>query len=419
MKILFLSAYFPPEVGAPAHRAYELPRRWAAAGHSVQVLTGFPNHPTGTVPPPYRQAMRRGILKERMAGLTVVRTWLYPAPNRKPWQRILNYGSFGLSAGLAAPWLDRPDVVVATSPHLLTGLAGWWASRCFRVPFILEIRDLWPQSLLASGVGESDSLPIRFLHKLARFLYCRADRIVAVTEPIAQRVRLDGKLSPAKAAVVEHGVEGAVFRPLPPSAWPPELEELSRGPVISYIGTIGLAHGLTTLLEAAERIGREQPNARFLLVGEGADKSRLMDEAVRRRLDNVRFLPLSPWDQMPALINRSALCVALLKRDATFQTVLPTKLLEYLACGKAVVLAADGHARKVLEESGGGIAVDPEDALGLADAILTLLRDPDRRRLCGENGRRYVLARFDLDAQAHSYLKLIQETLSSCRTRTS
>lgn len=157
MKILFVSAYFPPEVGAPAHRVYELARRWAAKGHWVEVLTGFPNHPTGVVPEPYRRRMARFWMREKIDGITVTRAWLYPAPNRKGWERMVNYSSFALSAGLLGPWLSRPEVVVATSPHLLVGLVGWWLSLLFRAPFVLEIRDLWPESLVASGMGREGS----------------------------------------------------------------------------------------------------------------------------------------------------------------------------------------------------------------------------------------------------------------------
>ena len=163
MKILYVSQYFPPEMGAPAARAAELSRHWAAAGHEVTVLTGFPNHPTGVVPPEYRDKFRRLVAHEKINSVNVVRTWLLPFPNRKAHERMLNYSSFCASAASTGLFLSSPDVVIATSPQLLVGLSGWWLARCKRVPFVFEVRDLWPESLAAVGMGESNSLLHRSL----------------------------------------------------------------------------------------------------------------------------------------------------------------------------------------------------------------------------------------------------------------
>ncbi len=181
MKILYVSQYFPPEMGAPAARAAELSRHWAAAGHEVTVLTGFPNHPTGVVPPEYRRKFRRLVAREQIDEVNVVRTWLLPFPNRKAHERMLNYSSFCASAASTGLFLTRPDLVIATSPQLLVGLAGWWLAHWKRVPFVFEVRDLWPESLAAVGMGESDSLLHRSLAKIAGFLYRHADHVVVVT----------------------------------------------------------------------------------------------------------------------------------------------------------------------------------------------------------------------------------------------
>lgn len=412
MKILLVSAYFPPEIGAPAARAYELARRWNRMGHSVRVLTGFPNHPTGEIPQPYRGKIWRLVLAEVTEGVRVMRVWLVPAPNRRALERILNYGSFFLSSSVTGPWLSRPDVVVATSPHLLAGLTGWWLSRLFRVPFVLEIRDLWPESLVASGVAGDSSWLIRSVGRLAGFLYRRADRIVSVTEPIAEAIRRRCQPHLPRIAVIEHGVDGERFRPMEAPGWPDPLEDLDGHPVVSYIGTLGQAHDLGNLLQAAEQVWNEEPGIRFLLLGEGAEKEHLIAECKRRGLKNVRFLSKQPWERMPEFINRSAICLVCLKPDQTFQTVMPTKMLEYLACGRPVVLAGQGHVRRVLEASGGGVAVDPGDPARLASSIVRLARDPSLRKRLGEQGRRYVLGRFSMDRQAASYADLLKETLS-------
>ncbi|MFY9909215.1 MAG: glycosyltransferase, partial [Candidatus Sulfotelmatobacter sp.] len=165
MKILYISQYFPPEMGAPAARAAEMSRHWANAGHEVTVLTGFPNHPTGVVPNEYRKKFRRLVAREQVDEVNLIRTWLLPFPNRKAYERILNYISFAVSAALTGLALSRPDVVIATSPQLLVGLSGWWLAEWKRVPFVFEVRDLWPESLAAVGMGRADSSLHRMLGK--------------------------------------------------------------------------------------------------------------------------------------------------------------------------------------------------------------------------------------------------------------
>src|SRR5260370_34606752 len=183
--MFYVSQCFTRELGHTAARAAELSRHWAAAGHDVTVLTGFPNHPTGIVPPAYRNIFRRLVAHENTDGVNVVRTWLLPFPNRKAHERMLNYSSFCVSAASTGLFLSRPDVVIATSPQLLVGLSGWWLARCKRVPFVFEVRDLWPESLAAVGMGDRNSLLHRTLAQIAGFLYRHADRIVVVTPAVA------------------------------------------------------------------------------------------------------------------------------------------------------------------------------------------------------------------------------------------
>src|SRR5579863_6282772 len=213
MKILYVSQYFPPEMGAPAARADELSRHWAGAAHEVTILTGFPNHPTGVVPPEYRGQLRRLVMREQADGVNVVRAWLLPFPNRKSYERMLNYSSFCLSAAVMGPFLERPDVVIATSPQLLVGLSGWWAAKVKGVSFVLEVRDLWPESLAAVGVGNANSLLHRTLGKIAGFLYRKAEQIVVVTPAFREHLVRVWKVPAGKISVVQNGVETALFSP--------------------------------------------------------------------------------------------------------------------------------------------------------------------------------------------------------------
>ncbi len=213
MKILYISQYFSPEMGAPAARASELSRHWARMGHDVTVLTGFPNHPTGVVPAEWRSRLRHLRYSEQVDGVHVERTWLWPLPNRKAHERIRNYASFCMSAAMAGLGLAKPDVIIATSPQLLCALAGWWIARWKRVPFVFEVRDLWPESLAAVGAGGEGSLLHRTLGGIAGFLYKHADRIVVVTPAFKEHLTRQWHVPSERISVVENGVETDLFRP--------------------------------------------------------------------------------------------------------------------------------------------------------------------------------------------------------------
>ncbi|NIO19362.1 MAG: glycosyltransferase, partial [Candidatus Aenigmarchaeota archaeon] len=376
MKILYISQYFPPEMGAPAARVSELARHWARAGHQVTVLTGFPNHPTGVVPWNYRQRMWRGTIVEQVDGIHVVRTWLFPTPNRLPSERILNYTSFFFSACLRGLFLRRPDVVIATSPQLLAGLCGWCISQVKNSPFVLEIRDLWPESLLASGIGRDNSFLISSLKKVASFLYRYCDRIVVVTEAFKENLIIQKGLPQEKIDVIENGVEAEEFCPKGDTHILRRHLGLDGQFIASYIGTIGFAHGLEIVLRAAHSLKDVRPEIFFLLVGEGADKERLQKIAEIERLDNIRFLNQQPRSKIPLFINASDVCLVPLRKSELFTTVIPSKMLEVMACGCPVVLGVDGQARRILDQAGAGIFIEPEDHRALVDVLIRLYRDP-------------------------------------------
>ena len=412
MHILYVSQYYPPEMGAPAGRVSELAKRWAREGHRVTVLTGFPNHPTGEVPAPYRGKLWRLAMTERTDGVEVVRTWLLPTPNRKSWERMLSYVSFGASAALRGTLLGRPDVVIATSPQLLVGVAGRWISWLKACPFVFEVRDLWPESLLASGVGREGSLFIRALSLIADSLYRSASRVVTVTEAMRQAVTVERGIPDDKVSVIDSGVESDLFRPMERERCRESLGLDAGRFVVSYIGTLGLAHDLGTVLEMAARLKDQLPRAMVLLVGDGADQASLAREAKARRLDNVRFCSQQPRERVPEFINASDVCLVTLRPSDVFKTVVPTKMLEFMACARPVVVAVDGQARDVIEEAKAGRFVPPGDAAALTEAVVGLARDPDERRRLGENGRSFVLERFNRQRQAGQYLDLLRRVIA-------
>jgi colanic acid biosynthesis glycosyl transferase WcaI len=409
VKILYVSQYFPPEMGAPAARAAELSRHWARMGHEATVLTGFPNHPTGVVPEDWRPRLRRLHWTETVDGVRVVRTWLWPLPNRKAHERILNYASFCFSAAISGLALERPSMVIATSPQLLCALAGWWIAFWKRVPFVFEVRDLWPESLIAVGAAREGTLLHRTLGAIAGFLYRRARRIVVVSPAFKEHLIRYWNVPAERISIVENGVETGLFRLDPAALQVRKQLMLEDRFLICYIGTIGNAHGLETLIAAAEQLQAAMPQAMFLLIGEGAEKERTVELAAARRLTNLQFLGQQPRERIPAYVSAADLCLVMLKKTELFKTVIPTKLLEYMACERPVVVAVDGQARQIVEEAHAGVFVEPENSEALVKAIIELAHDPERRRQMGASGRQYIANQYSREKTARDYIAVLEK----------
>ena len=398
-------------MGAPAARAAELARHWVVDGHEVAVLTGFPNHPTGVVPPEYRKQFRRLVTREVWNGVELVRTWLLPFPNRKTYERMLNYGSFCVSSALTGLFVSKPDVLIATSPQLLVALSGWWIGALRRIPFVFEVRDLWPESLAAVGVSEGNSPLNWVLGKIAGFLYKRADHIVVVTDAFKAFLIENWKVPVEKISVVENGVESDLFSPQAGATTKKKELGLEGKFLVCYIGTMGLAHGLETLIQAAEALQTASPQVRFLLVGEGADKERIENMARERGLGNMVFLAQQPRQSIPLFISASDAGLVMLKKTELFKTVIPTKMLEFMSCARPILLAVDGQAREIMEAGGGGIFVEPENVAQLVEAIQKLAADSNLCAALGESGRAHILEHFSRQQTAREYLKILGEIL--------
>lgn len=394
-------------MGAPSARASELARHWSRAGHKVSILTGFPNHPTGVVPDEWKAKLKRLVYHEEFDSIDVYRTWLWPLPNRKSHERMRNYASFCVSAAIRGISVPRPDVIIATSPQLLVGLSGWWLGYARNIPFVFEVRDLWPESLAAVGVGSESSPLHRSLAKIAGFLYGHSNRIVVVSPAFKDRLIKDWRVPAEKIAVVENGVETDTFSP---SAVSEDLRTelgLEGKFVVSYIGTMGNAHGLDTVLDAASRLQQQNRRVMFLLIGEGAEKPRIKAAAQSRALANIKFLDQQPREKIPAFILASDACLVLLKKTDVFKTVIPTKMLEFMSCSRPVILGVEGQAQQILEESGGGLVIEPENSDALISAIHALVGNPEMGRAFGQQGREYILERFSRASTAAKYLEVL------------
>ena len=402
-------------MGAPSARASELAHHWSLAGHQVSVLTGFPNHPTGVVSEERRPRLRRLVYNEKAGDVDLFRTWLWPLPNRKAHERMRNYASFCVSSALRGMTLPRPDVVIGSSPQLLVALSAWWIAFSRQLPFVFEVRDLWPESLTAVGVGSEDSLLHHSLAAIAGFLYERADRIVVVTPAFKDHLIQRWRVPPEKIEIVENGVETDMFSPSPPEASAALRRELGADSkfLVCYVGTMGMAHGLDTLLDAAATLQREKPDVLFLLIGEGAEKQRIQSLAQSQSLTNVRILDQQPRDKIPAFISASDACLVLLKKTDIFKTVIPTKMLEFMSCARPVILGVDGQARQIIDEAGAGLVIEPENAVALAQAIKRLEQDPANGRALGQKGRKYILQRFSRASTAEKYIELLEALIGN------
>ena len=403
MRILFLSHYFPPEVNAPASRTHEHCKQWVQDGHDVTVLTCAPNHPRGIVYEGYRNTL---FQREQKDGIQVVRVWTYVTANEGFLKRTLNYLSYMVAAVLVAPLLSRCDVVLSTSPQFFNGLAGYVVSRLKRVPWILEVRDLWPESIVAVGAIRSRPI-IRILEGLESFAYHKSAHLVVVTDAFKAHMVKHG-IPADKVSVIKNGADLSLYKK-PPHGHQDLARQLGvEGKfVASYFGTHGMAHHLETVLEAADEL-RDNKDIVFLLVGDGAERRRLVDMRNEMKLSNVVMLDQQPKEKMPELWSLSNASLVLLKKSELFKTVLPSKIFESMAMEKPVILGVEGESAELVASSGGGICIPPEDAKELARQVLKLQGDPALCQKLGSSGKRYVTEHFDRQVLARCYVDVMR-----------
>lgn len=406
MRILFLTENFPPETNAAATRVSERALYWIRAGHEVTVLTSAPNFPGGRLFDGWRNRWRQ---VEDMNGIRVVRVKTYIAANEGFARRILDFVSFMVTAFVAGLFERRPDVVVSTSPQFFAAVGGWALGAVRGVPFVFELGDLWPRSITAVGAMK-DSIVIRWLERLELFLYRRSAAVAALTR--AFKADLVGRGIPAsKIAVVINGVDLPRYAPRPRDTEFEAQWGLGGKFVIGYVGTHGMAHGLINVLDAAERL-RDAPHIRFLLVGNGAERQMLMDEAQRRGLDNVVFGPPQPKDMMPRIWSLCDVALIHLKDSPAFAEVIPSKIFEAMGMGLPLLLVAPrGEASHIVEVDGAGLFVPAAAPSDLAEAA---------RRLASDHDLRQTLARASLAAapahtrerQAELFLQVLDKVVA-------
>lgn len=359
MHILFLTDNFPPEVNAPASRTFEHCREWVKAKHQVTVITCAPNFPKGQVYNGYRNKLWH---LEQMEGIRVIRVWSYITANEGFAKRILDYQSFMITGAIAGMFVRGVDIVIGTSPQFFTVCAAWVTSVLKQVPFIFELRDLWPESIRAVGAIQ-DSAVIRLLEKLEIFLYRRAKGIISVTYAFRENLVRRG-IDRNKIDVVTNGVDMSRFKPRPKDAQLLQHLGLEGKFVSGYVGTHGMAHHLETILDAAEKI-KASPDGRifhFILLGDGARKQALKKEATNRGLDNVTFIDSVPKEEVARYWSLLDVSIIHLRKTELFTSVIPSKLFECMGMGLPVLHGVAGESAEIVRKEGVGIVFEPENA---------------------------------------------------------
>jgi len=402
--ILYVSHYYPPEVNAPALRVSRMAERWAEKGNKVTVLTGFPNHPNGVIPGHYRG---RKFMKENRDGIDIVRTWVYASPNKGFLRRVLNYISFMLtSVIIGVPKLPDIDVVVATSPQFFVAIAGYAISLIKRVPFVFEVRDVWPEEIVAVGAIKNRFI-VGLLEWIEMFLYRQARLIVAVAEGTVEILTKRG-VDPDKIVLLPNGVDLEEF------TTPLDVESLrSRHSLdgeflVSYIGTHGMAHRLQTVVSAADKL-RDRSRIRFMMVGDGAEKQGLMEMSRQLQLDNMTFVPQLPHEDAVDYYRAADACLVPLRKAELFTKNIPSKIYEIMAAGRPVVIGAAGESRRLVQDAEAGISFEPEDVDDLVNSILKLYNDRDYAAQLGKNGFEYASRNCSRSEIADRYLGHLME----------
>lgn len=404
MHILFLTHYFPPEVNAPASRTYENARRWVKEGHKVTVITCVPNHPKGVIYPGYRNALFQWDEKD---GIRVLRVITYLTANEGFLKRTINYVSYMISATLFSALVKKVDLVVSTSPQFFCGMAGLFVSRLKRRPWVLEIRDLWPESIISVGAIKQRSI-IGVLEGLERLLYRKADHIISVTHAFKKHIAARGGTE-ERISVITNGADLDMYVPLPKENGASREFGLNGHFVVSYIGTHGMAHALGTVLKAAKLLEKEK-DILFLLAGDGAEREKLLEEKEKMALSNVLMLPQQPKEKMPELLACSDVNMVLLRKDPLFLTVIPSKIFEAMAMERPIILGVDGESRAIIESGRCGIPIEPENHVELSETVLKLYRDRQYCQSLGKNGRAYVTQNYSRQSLSEVYLAVLLQT---------
>ncbi|HSN74443.1 MAG TPA: glycosyltransferase family 4 protein [Anaerolineae bacterium] len=404
MRVLILTQWYPPE---PAMLLQELAQSLQDRGHEVTVLTGFPNYPAGQLYPGYSVRLRQ---RETLAGVPVVRVPLYPEHSQSGRRRALNYLSFALSSAAFGPWLvRRPDVLFVYHPPLTIGIPAFVLSRLWRVPFVYQIQDMWPETLSATGMFDNPRL-LGWIGRFARWVYGKAHSILVIS-PGFRRNLLEKGVPPEKIHVVSNWVDPATYYRTQPDAQLAQTLGLAGRFNVMFAGNMGEAQGLETVIEAAKLL-RDDPQIQFVLVGDGIALPRLQQLVEQHGLANVRFLGRYPAHEMPRLYALADALLVHLKDDPLFRITIPHKTLAYLGSGKPILAAVAGDVADLIDSIGAGVTCPPENPQALAAAVRALQSlSASERQAMGEKGADAAQARYSRDVMTGEIAAVLQQAM--------
>jgi glycosyltransferase involved in cell wall biosynthesis len=386
-KILFLTDNFPPEVNAPANRTYEHCKEWVESGMEVTVITCAPNFPKGKVFDGYKNKWKQ---VEYIDGIKVIRVWSYITANEGFIKRILDYISFSITSFFAGLFL-KTDVIVATSPQFFTALSGRWLSFFKRKPWVFEVRDLWPESIVAVGAMKRNKA-IVFFEWLEKRLYKNADKIIVVTDTFKEKIIARG-IDANKITVHKNGANLDLY--IPQEKNQDVLDELGlqNKKIFAYIGTHGMAHGLDFILNSIVKIQDSYPDFHFLFIGDGAERKNLIAQKEKLNLKNATFLASVPKSEVVKYLSVMDVALVNLKKSDTFLTVIPSKIFEAAAMHKPILLGLQGETMGIINHYNAGLCFEPENETEFIEKAIQILEE-STYQTC-KNGCEVLAKEFD------------------------
>jgi glycosyltransferase involved in cell wall biosynthesis len=405
MRIILLSQHFPPEVGAPQIRLYEVSKELIKRGHQVEVVTAFPHHPHGIIPDEYKGKFYQF---EEYEGIPVHRSWIYPSPKGSFWRRLISYFSFTFSAFYSMLKAKKTDVIICTSPPLFLGITGYISSKLKRAKFVFNVADIWPESAVELGILKNKKF-ISMAEKLEEFLYKKAWKIATATEGIADYMLRKGK-DRDRVFLLPNGVNTETFKPGERNKkWSLKLGFEGKK-VFTFAGRMGYAQGLDSVIRAAKIVENKNPDVRILFIGDGPEKEELVKLKESLQADNVVFHESVPVKEMPNIFSITDFSVVSLRNIALFQGARPSKIFPALASGVPVLYCGVGESAKLIEDSGSGIIATPEDEQDIAEKILHCASmDEATYNTFSLNGRDFVCREFSWGRIVDDLLDNVQD----------
>ncbi|MBL4938121.1 glycosyltransferase family 4 protein [Clostridium sp. YIM B02515] len=404
MKILFLTQYFPPEVGAPQNRIFEFAKQLKKNGHDVSVLTAMPNYPKGEI---FKEYKGKKVFIEEINGIKVIRTRIYATKSKSFSSRLRNYLSFTFSSVLqGAKLIEKQDVIITESPPLFLGWSGYILSKIKKSKFVFNVSDLWPESAVKLGVL-NNKMFIRMSTWLEEFCYKKAAAVTCQTKGIVDNI-INRGFSKEKVHLITNGVDIELFSKENKDENTRKELNINDKFCVCYAGIHGIAQGLEVIVEVAE-ILRSHKEIQFIFVGDGPEKQKLISIKEEKSLNNVTFLPLYPKKDMPRLIASMDSTIIPLKKLDLFKGALPSKMFECLASELPIILAVEGEAEELIRSANAGIVVEPENSKQIAEAVLDLYNNIELRKELGRNGRKYVSENYSRETITKKLEKILED----------